>query len=1612
MRDEADGVTGVRMTRQSQREIPHHSTSLALPRSSPPPLRPAPQRTSHKVALCYRCLPADQHPQQPFTSSNKHLLHHGRSVIELALLVVEDHSDVGSAHEHSVGNDLSLMDMHAFFSRPLSTPSSLSPLRIAHHPVFVRRCPRLRYCLFDFVCHRKGYMSGQHEDNNAAQQQLREALRLALTAHTGEAAMASAGVTVEAEESDSLPLCHVVEQLHGVLSRFIPMPALPSMALGLTMTSAGLHVGVSGRGPICEGAAAPIHLRWSWVEAPSVEADDAQGSSSRTAAGPASLATSTSETPLSTHFESLWQHWLSTVTANEDAGGVEEYSRCSNAFSAYRRLREYAKRSEHLLLGSDINRIPSTSEQQEAETLLCALLAVLAEAQRHEEYWASPLTPLSVHDPHTLDRYTLVWFTFIGLAMCRGAAEMQIQTNVQAILLSQAATDEESCCISTPHSKFDVPMHVRLRCMCEWITTKIMAYVLQWLPPTLFESAAAAPLPNKLNETHLLFRGVSVTPRGISSLVPRYQQSLARTRHQCVPARIPFLHASAAQLHRTLDQLLECVTGTSFLTRSSTFTQRVKWQPPIPALTRELFTHPAQHGVVVCRLHLYVPLGSHVFASPKTVRHPSSTIGARVVRSPVAALLSWYAVDFEDVFRQSYRCWLLSQRYGALPTTQPSVMRDCSASYNCARSCEGSSAVDPAVVCYGGGNDLSAGERSAKDVCIGVRRSSAFPVALGLLGRCLLLGLWMMLKLTDVDLEDGDVGTCSSDRNSTGASNRMREEDSSQAVPTRGTLFYSSRRSMLFARDWQTVQQLHRVLISTSAIGVDGTRWPASPTPTETLDTRSAEAVGEAAASVVHAFMAARLAQQQIRERHQRIAAVALHRRLQMDHRKQELLLVEADRSRGAAHQGNGATDKSSPRATALDLSSAEDEEEPCALLHWSVEEDAALPSVGSAEAVLIQATTHSADASVDSVSNEYTPTYRTPAGDVQAELSFTVSVHSSSVQEAGGASPLSPPPASVKSMSPSTSSGPLVPPALSLEQRHMLDLEAQERALLWREELCDVLWLTSLQECVERRTCEEREAGCWKKLTVEEEQCKQSQKARRAVPPRDNSSMASFCELQLHNDERVPVTALMSLASSPPPVPPAQVVALTAPQLAQFAGTLRSDEEQVRGVLQHVECRQQRYLCTERLHRRAHGMLLSQEAQQRRFLMQICDVQQKEWQARWSTLVLPECVLRELYRDGFQQAQPVEQPESLVDGEAGEPTLHAFSKAPDPYTSSPPIRALAPSSRPNSTSKRATPTAVEAAEAHRAFLLQEEAEQEALVQPALPRPSRRSAPPTPQPRKDCKACAAAPPMHPKPLSHPPVLRTAVNSEHNCLRPATGPSKLSGSGKGGSPSPRQDDASPPPSRLSAPVALRVLSNARSASSVPIVSVSLRTDTGDGTSLPEPHVYSPPKMSSAHLATADLGTTSGRYDDPSVCPAAAPGRWCAPLNGDDAGEEEGMPCSTPHTQRQQLRRKRPLASAAIFRNPRAAKGPGSKQTTTLRFREKANVEMDVTSAVAAAIALACGNGSRESGPMRAARTASNAHLLRSTGEGSGVVEGRPPRLSRKRHVTWAGDVQDF
>ncbi|KPA77228.1 hypothetical protein ABB37_07135 [Leptomonas pyrrhocoris] len=1702
MADKADGAVSVRKNIHGQREAPHHSASSPL--SPPPPLRPVPRLISLNYTLVYRFLPIRQQQSQQPAFSTPQGLHHDRSVVELALLAKEQRQCHGSAAAAAdalaFSDDVSPAEMHAFYSYPTNTAFFPSPtyLPLAHHPVFVHRCPRLRCHVFDVVCHDKGgegRARGRSEDENEVvlkrHQLLMEALRLAVTAHTGDAVCAGVHGDDDAkvESRAELDLVRVGEHLHCVVSKLLPLSMLSSRSLGLTMTSSpGAHVRPSSTDPPSAGAASPVNLHWSWVEGPRMEADtNAQGGSSP-ATFPASRGTppSSSTALHATRFEYLWHYWTACVDASEGAGdgseglrqgAIDEYSVCSDASSVYRRLHAYAQRARRLFFNDVTKRLAATDEQQAAEQLLCALLAVLTEALLQEAYWASPLTPLRLHDPHVLNRYLCVWFTFVGLAVSTSEDVMQIQTQVQAILLTPFASDEDGSSSSgdgMSQSQYAAPMQARLRGVCQWITTKMLSLVVQWMPSTLLTAAPPSPLAIELKETHLLFRSAVAPAQGNSGFTPCLYTLPTLSNGEYGRAAVPSSHTSATHLRGLLDRLWECVAGEGVSPEINSTSQKMKCPRVVAVLSHELFTHTAHHrhhhGVVVCRLHLGASLHSRLVSPPQAARPQSSRLGMCVVRSPVAALLSWYAIDFEDVFRQSYRCWALARRYGVLPSTSASTTIGDNEHSEGARRFQGCSTVDPAIVCYARINAVRAEERTVKDAYVGATNSSSSVVVdstgtaaavtpvLGLLGRCLLLGLWMMLKLTDVDLEDGegdvDVGG-------------TREDDgTSPSVSTRGTLFYSSRRNMLFARDWQTVHQLHHVLRSTSAGIASDTQVPTSQQFTETSTSKAKgrgenEVVRAAATTTLHAFLRARLAQQQTRERHRQVAAAALHRRWQRGHqrrRQQQQFHDERMDSRkldGAARL----TDNVCQRETAPNLANVigaeeQEDEESCVLLHWSAVEDASVSSIDSSEAASTPAAVPDARASVSSVCTGSLSESATPVRDLAAETSFLVSANDSVVDESVAAPPLSLASASAELLSASTScsaSPELPPPAspsLSLGQRHLFDLEAHERALLRRMALSEVLWLTSLLECVGRRAHEEGEGRDWQELVQQEQGRAQRLQTLQVAQQRSNSANIFFCEVQqLHKDECVPVAALLSAP------PAAQTAALEASQLVQFVKMLSSSEERARDALQHSEGRLRSHMHTEHLRCGARIVVSNEEARQRRFLDESWALEQQEWQVRWSTVMLPECVLRDLYRDAFRDEQPTRQSCSPSGSAPAKTTRHVLSNTPTALVSSVAKTPFTPSSRPTSTAQRQVSTVVEAAKAHRAFLLQEEEnadddskenreKRRPLLQPVLSQPSRRAAPAMSRTRKDSNNSAS-------PLS-----------AHRGRR--------------------QQQQSPPPPfsscRLTPPlltVGTRpVQTKFSQTKGVPVVSISLCTSEGDDTPLRARDVNQLPDTTekapalpnsivvekssrSADFATADLGGTPSRRVDPAVPPPAvaaasssvAPrGWWYVPLNGGDGGKEEkekadatcdsakpgparcrtSRPCprgggSIRHSAPPKMKIARELGSkrsAMLFLKKSVhaslssgADGAGSRATLTREH--KAEAEHDVASAVASAIALARDNGADESSSAGDARAFSYyTQSLHSASEEKEALPDRLPKPRRRRYVTWADDVQEF
>ena len=1679
MTDDVCEASGARVRDENDRDGHAHSFS------PPPPLRQAmaPMATS-EASLSYYCL-------------STQLPHAERGMIEFALTTSNVQSTATSMKcNFSTLAGISPVDVHACFTHAAAgtTPSSFF-VPLVHHPVFTHRCPRFRCHVFDVVCHScantddsgsgslfmlvPGAPSVPHQSERASLsvRQLQEALSLAMTAHTGVAGSCSQPER-GAEESGgrrSPLLSGAATQLHHVVTKFIPPLVLSSLSLGLTITPPAVKLQEAREegASVSSVAAPPLRLRWSWVE----KTAGVKAAPHQTTSGIAASVVK----PDRTHLEPLWRHWAAVVTRasadgedtdelpaqtsdGDDGGGAAECTAYHDPSSVHRRLEAYARRARHAFFHRVGTRCMLTGKQEEVEELMCALLAVLTEAQAQEAYWASPLTPLHLHDPSIVDRCLEVWFVYVGRATRTPLSAMEVPATVRAVMLTPRRSWWDSNGVNVPTQQQQPPLYAQLRDVCEWITMKVLSLVLHWLPSTSSmadESQASASRSAQLfsykwNETHVLFRG---------AVDPRYSDGEPPHRVRATAATTPSL--------QLLDQLLASLTeARCFSDEDPSATQRQ--DQPAVALTHELFTHPTQHGVVACRLHLGAPL-HRVLASSQVTEWQPSTPRTCAARRPVAALLTWYAVDFKDVFSQSYRVWSLIQRGGVAPLahTSEDAAEHRSHGGRVAPLEQRGVPVDPAVLCCEERNRASAARTST----------------LGMLGRCLLLALWMKLRLVDTDVdnvhdEEGDA------------------EESVHTMPVCGTLYYSPRRNMLFVRDWGTVQQLHRVLVSTSACSVSDVQRPCVPLFESTSASRASAVVCAAATAVLQAFVRARTAQQQVRERHRQAIVTALHRYAQEDQRKQQQQRRQARRWRAATAvqawlrarlsralvcqlddvQANerrlfpsSCGDSSSVVSTGaeLDVSCTEAEEE-CVLLHWStVDENGSVASITSSDAAAAILATTTAIATPDtqiqgeSMGSDDSLADITPARELAGEASFAASVETI-VEDAPA------------------------PPFLLAQQSLFFDLEAHERALVWLTELSELLWFTDQFECVGRRACEEEEVNYRRELQRRQREARD--KADSQGFQHGSRKARSPCGVQLHNDECVPVAALtLSL--------PAQTTTSDGAEedkesLADLMKTVCRGEAGTRADVQTTDERTRQHVYAAHLRRRTKLSLMQSEAQQRRFLGQMWELTRQEWQARWTNVVLPECVLRELHREAFAEDQPGQQQQqvSTVCGtETGTSKTEELGRVvvvtakPVSATSVSPLKG-APSTRKHResfTARRAPPTVAEAAKAHRAFLLSEDEVGEkggdvcAGVKHALPVRSallRRSASPAPQPTSGgCRGSDEVSPspipstnqlLHKAPLQHVSSdyavasvttmpSRTFTKSADVSLKPAQEAKKNARSAGGGgddggrSPSARPTPTPTPP-RLSAAFTAQPHVSRKSASvrGVPVVSVSLcREEDVSETPLRERPVN--PLAFANDVKAAAAVAAAGAAPSP-----VQRGWWFVPLNrrdddgaedGDDGEEEKVSETNAAHATVAQSSSSSNRHSITVFLKRSAGRSPcQSPESKEDREEEKTKTTAEtdnVASAVAAAIALARGSAAAEHPPTRKRCTFSRAwhfpassnceatthasvksppqeqqqqqqQQQRGASKRGSLDEIPSARIPRKRYVTWADNVQEY
>ncbi|KAG5483734.1 hypothetical protein LSCM4_04886 [Leishmania orientalis] len=1095
------------------------------------------------------------------------------------------------------------------------------PPLLMHAPVFAR-CTRLRCVLFDVVLHGGAGDPGMVASGLYAPNALAGALDVALCAHT------SARFTEEEEASErhgsrdglSLQAASSVSgaalTLASILRVLQPLSHLSALSIGLTLARPAFPGSDSAK---CAGAS----TQWSFVE---------RGSS------------------FSMPYDALWAHWLAIT---RPAASRLEGSRLNSAssfpvgdhnddFAVWGRLQHYAERATTALFGEE-----SAGFAAPQHAHLCALLAVLGDVRAcaTRRFISDPL-PILLFDAFSVaQRLLFQWFTFLGLrsassSHCRPSLELS--TEIHAIVFARGWLEELCAC----HSICSLEHWLHL--VAQWLTVRVLEAALKSLPSMVEcerEKMSAA-------ETHVLFRvDVDSSSSGAAGLCPgvdgavrpaREKGGLAHLRPSrwmryratasapaaalpslpSITAALPELPKEEAVLVCVLERLMKASIGPSDDSRK-----------PLcrPSAAHALVLEPEVHGVVTCRLHLGSPphkwqrhdsFTPDVGAPPLSQRFAaeSPTLSsapppARRAHAPVvAALLSWYAVDFEALFSQFYRVWRLARRYRS---RYP------------AESCGGIGAADAAAL------PLDNLWRGIVDKAVryhsggtgGRGQADAIP-ALGLLSRCLLLAMWMSLAVVDVDDDVGAVTATNTIRSQCCASH---VGSASLPLAWKGTLYYSSRRNALHVRDWGTALHLRRVASCLSASedqDMGSEISDAGSLQREDARRRACGAAVRLAASiVVSSFARARAAVAAAAEARARREAQP-NARLSCS----EIRGVPADAT--TAYRGAGDSNGNGSRwffDTDGSDGTAAEEEDACVLLNWScdsVKEETG-PCEGSSRVALAQqphANERAGDD--DSLSSNH------PLRSASLQSSWVID----SIEEFAEASEcrIGQPPESHTSapqVEANQQPSSLAPAAAA----PLLDLESHLRELLTHGAVSELLWLVGLAERLARRACEDGEAAA--------RQCLASQAWSHSVKvvtqrrPGASSTLDADAVL-LHEDEQPPAHAAASKAGE-------FVLTRQTPftLTSSKAARLESEEVSARGTLCGAEHRLRQHVEACCTHIGALLRLQDQEASRRLHVRQLSELELEELQIRWRTVSVPECMLRSLLREtvaaGTRKALP-----------------------------------------------------------------------------------------------------------------------------------------------------------------------------------------------------------------------------------------------------------------------------------------------------------------------------------------------------------------------------------
>ncbi|KAG5483316.1 hypothetical protein LSCM1_04859 [Leishmania martiniquensis] len=1067
---------------------------------------------------------------------------------------------------------------------------------LTYEPMFAR-CARLRCSLFDVVLHGGAGDPDMMDSDLCSPDSLAEVLDIALCAHIGARATDGKGAADRhgGRNGGSLRVASLVGStaltLARILKMLLPLSRMPVLAVGLTLARPAVAASDNAE-------RAGVSMQWCFVE---------RGSS------------------FSAPYEALWAHWMAIV---RPAATRLEGSRLDSApsfaagchnddLAVWARLQHYAERAAAVLFGKQ----PAGSVSPK-HLHLCALIAVLSEVRACVTlpFISSPhLTPL-LDEIAVVQRLLFQWFTFLGLRRASSShcqPSVELSTEIRGIVLERSWLAERSTCSSIGSLRH------WLHLVSQWLTLRVLEATLELLPSVVEwegegDDASAA-------ETHVLLRGdvdsswrcsvglcscADCTARsageksGLAYLRPSRWMRYRATA-SAPDVALPELPKEEAVLVRVLERLMKASIGTSDDSR----------KPPCRCTTAHaLLLEPEVHGVIAYRLHLGLPphkwqghdssaadLGapptSQRFTAESAMSSAAPPPSRRVCAPAVAALFSWYALDFESFFGRLYRVGRLARRYGSCDIGAADAATPGHADL-------WSGVVDHAVPC----DDDSTGGRS---------RAHEGP-ALSLLSRCLLLGMWMSLALVNVD---EDVGAVTAMRTIRSQSRASREASPSPRWAWKGTLYYSSRRSVLHVRDWATALHL-RYVASCLSIGDDQDmsneicRGGSLPHGDGRRKACSA-AMKLAASIVVSSFARARIA-----------VATAAQARSQLKAQLSTCLPASAMHGtpahatagcRGASDTtgdgnrwmfGTGDCDSDGAAAT-------EEEEDECVLLQWCC--DSAKEESGSREgdcrvplARQRQLKERASDADSLPPSNPLCSA-SLQSSRIDCSVEEFAEVNEYTIHQSPE-SHTSAPPVEVAQGPPS-----MAPAAVA----SLLDLESSLRELQTRCAVSELLWLVGLAEGLARRAGEESEAAAWQRLVSHAQSHGATVEGRRLSGA---SSTLYVGAVLLHEYAQPPPcadAANLSVSSSTPQT--------RGDLTSSKAARLEKGETSARSTLCGAEHRMRQHVQACCAHIGALLRLQGQEASQRLRLSQAWALGQEELQIRWSTVLVPECLLRSL---------------------------------------------------------------------------------------------------------------------------------------------------------------------------------------------------------------------------------------------------------------------------------------------------------------------------------------------------------------------------------------------